>query len=36
MAGLHALRLACRMIDAPLPPELARTFVEHPQATAFP
>jgi hypothetical protein len=36
MAGLHALRLACRMIDAPLPPELARTFVEHPQATALP
>ncbi len=34
MAGLHALRLACRMIDAPLPPELARMFGEHPQAPA--
>jgi hypothetical protein len=30
--ALHALRLACRMIDAPLPPELARVFVEHPSA----
>jgi hypothetical protein len=30
--ALHALRLACRMIDTPLPPELARVFVEHPQA----
>jgi hypothetical protein len=36
MAGLHALRLACRMIDAPLPPELARMFVEHPQTNASP
>ncbi|MEY2690098.1 MAG: hypothetical protein RL375_4298 [Pseudomonadota bacterium] len=34
MTGLQALRLACRMIDAPLPPELARMFVEHPQAVA--
>jgi hypothetical protein len=30
--GLHALRVACRLIDAPLPPDLARCFVEHPQA----
>jgi hypothetical protein len=29
--GLHALRLTCRLIDAPLPPDLARSFVEHPQ-----
>jgi hypothetical protein len=36
MTGLHALRLACRMIDAPLPPELARMFVEHPQASTTP
>ncbi|MFM2118646.1 MAG: hypothetical protein RL722_114 [Pseudomonadota bacterium] len=29
--ALCALRLACRMIDTPLPPPLARAFVEHPQ-----
>ncbi|MFM2068138.1 MAG: hypothetical protein RLZZ584_3047 [Pseudomonadota bacterium] len=30
--ALHTLRLACRMIDTPLPPELARVFIEHPLA----
>jgi hypothetical protein len=29
--ALQALRLACRMIDTPLPPELARVFIEHPK-----
>ncbi|MEY4748988.1 MAG: hypothetical protein RIQ60_1202 [Pseudomonadota bacterium] len=34
--ALYALRLACRMIDTPLPPELARVFVEHPLTVAAP